>query len=346
MTKGKVSIVMPFYKSEDYVERMIKAIQGQTYEDWELLAISNGPDQQKQNEIVANIANRDHRIRLISVEQGGVSNARNIGIESAIGDWIIFVDADDFIDSNHIQNFMDVVDESSELVVMGYTMEKAGSKITQKVQNLDSSVEGLNSLIQKYLSYYESLYYAPWNKLFSKKILIGNNLRFDKELSYTEDGVFCLQTLNVVKRLQLVDSTTYHYIINSPSASFKYHACMERVFDLIGAIKRDLYQRIGMPQDFVQYFTMEKEFIDVYFLMANQYRPGAEKVSQRKKIDNIKRWTRKQEFIDARKWYMSKPRGIAHKLFNLILSFRSPYVIHCLLWLQYKAIAMIHNHIQ
>lgn len=330
----KVSIIMPFYQAEDYVERMLNAVKCQTYTNWELIAVSNGPYQEKQNEIVEKYAKTDSRIRLISTDVSGVSNARNIGVAKATGKWITFLDADDLIELEHLQNYMDVVDEQSELVVMGFQKKETHSSINRVIlENVDSKECGFNEVAKKYLSYtyLELVYFSIWNKLFLTDSIRKNDIKFDIELSFMEDAVFCLQYFSVAKRIQLLDKTSYIYVVNSNSSTYKYHSCLERVFGLVRSMQKDLHKRIDMPDSFQFEYVLEKKYLDTYLLILNQYRRGAEKITFKTKLSNIRRWINDPEFIQAKTWYMRKPRNMVVKFFNMCISTRSPFFTYMLM---------------
>lgn len=103
----KISIVMPCYKAERYIRDTLNDILAQTYRNWELICVSNGAGQEPQLAILnAYAAEMPDRIRVFCEEKGNVSNARNIGMEHATGQWLTFFDADDRIESNHLQLLM------------------------------------------------------------------------------------------------------------------------------------------------------------------------------------------------------------------------------------------------
>ena len=90
-----ISIILPCYKAEKFIGNIINDVTNQTYQDWELLVISNGEGQDSQLSIIDGFRKIDNRIKLFSIPTGGVSLARNIGLQNAVGDWITFLDADD-----------------------------------------------------------------------------------------------------------------------------------------------------------------------------------------------------------------------------------------------------------
>ena len=105
-----ISVILPCYKAEKYIANIIGDIQAQTYDNFELIIVSNGPDQGEQLQVAQSFAQRDRRIKILTTQTGGVSNARNLGMERAIGDWLAFVDADDRLIPSHLQLMADAAD--------------------------------------------------------------------------------------------------------------------------------------------------------------------------------------------------------------------------------------------
>ena len=95
----KISIVMPMYRVEQYIEKAITSVLKQDFQDWELLVVNDGsPD--KSREIASSIASGDNRIKILDKENGGLSDARNYGLDRAIGEFVHFYDSDDWIESD------------------------------------------------------------------------------------------------------------------------------------------------------------------------------------------------------------------------------------------------------
>ena len=100
----KVSIIVPIYKAEKYLHRCVDSIIAQTFTDWELLLVDDGsPD--RSGEICDEYTGRDNRIRVIHKENGGVSSARNAGLDVAKGQWVVFVDSDDWCEAYYLADF-------------------------------------------------------------------------------------------------------------------------------------------------------------------------------------------------------------------------------------------------
>lgn len=135
---GKISIVLPCYKEEACVGNMIADVLAQSYDDLELIVISNGDGQEKQLSVINSYAAKDVRVRVISIPEGGVSNARNVGMKASSGDWLTFVDADDRLAGNHLQLLSAAATDDVDIVCGGIETSMGNSDQTFKPQPLEA----------------------------------------------------------------------------------------------------------------------------------------------------------------------------------------------------------------
>lgn len=120
----KVSVIVPLYKAEKYIHRCVDSILAQTFTDWELLLIDDGsPD--RSGEICDEYARKDNRIRVFHKKNGGVSSARNLGLDNMRGEYVTFVDADDWIDSNNASVCMSII-ATNQLDILQYSFKRIG----------------------------------------------------------------------------------------------------------------------------------------------------------------------------------------------------------------------------
>lgn len=209
----KVSIIIPVYKAETYLRRCVDSILAQTFTDFEVLLIDDGsPD--RSGKICDEYVKKDSRIKTAHLlRNGGVSRARNKGLELAQSEWITFVDADDYVREDFLQQLLEK-SEGVDFVVGGYSKFEAdvydGFTFEESKRLIG---ETLRSFYRKELSLY--IMRTPWGKLFTQKLIEDNTLRFDTSLSLGEDTKFVLNYLLWVRSLQIVPSAGYCY--NSPS---------------------------------------------------------------------------------------------------------------------------------
>lgn len=330
-SKGKISIILPCYNTENYIADMLNDIQSQTYTDWELIVVSNGLHQEKQQDIIRRYQNNDKRIRLIHTDEGGVSNARNIGIENADGRWITFVDADDRIEEKHLQYYMDAVDDDSEVVIMGYKSFNNGIlRDHMKIMSKDSSISGIDETTKELLGYYDSILYSPWNKLFATNVIKKGNYKFDKKLTFYEDAVYCLAILLDCRRIQLIEATSYHYMISGNSANSKYQECIERAYNQREEFFDRLMAVANMPKEYIDNRELERNYVYVYFMVINMYKDGCN-LTAREKIQNIRRLMYNDNFKYAKEKRKEKLGHGIQRQFDLGYDLLSPPLFH--LWL-------------
>lgn len=210
MSKPTISIIVPVYKAEKYLSKCIESILNQTYKDFELILIDDGsPDNSGQ--ICDEFANKDNRIVVIHQENKGVSAARNAGIKISKGVWLTFIDADDYIETNHLLIFYEnaIINEDCEMIEISHRLltlqSKASNDISIKKSNLKDAIDFLTSQV--------------WNYFFRNSIIKENNISFALNLKYAEDIVFICEYLSMINYVLLIDSQTYIYNNNNVSAT-------------------------------------------------------------------------------------------------------------------------------
>lgn len=213
----KVSIVVPVYNAEKYLHRCIDSVLAQTYYDWELLLIDDG-SKDMSGEICEEYAAKDERIRVFHKENGGVSSARNLGLDNAQGEWIAFADSDDYVFPCWLENFIHNA-SGVDMVVQGfktsYAYEYMHNKDVHGVSYKGSCKEGLLELYKNcYLGYL-------WVKLFRTDIIRENHIRFDTKISLQEDENFVLQYVTYAKQMVSIEDIGYMYF---PPFCNKYKA--------------------------------------------------------------------------------------------------------------------------
>lgn len=205
----KISVIIPVYKVELFLTKCIESILCQTYSNFELILVNDGsPD--NSGKICEEFAERDSRIIVIHKCNGGVSSARNIGIEVSKGDWLCFVDGDDYVIPTYLEDFIEK-SEASELVMQGY------QKIYRDEVVFAVSFDKLqSSKFEAILEYSEKKHIinSPCFKLFLRSIVIDNNIRFDTNISYGEDHLFSLTYIACIDKVTYSTSSGYNYVIS------------------------------------------------------------------------------------------------------------------------------------
>lgn len=202
-----ISIIVPIYNAEKQLRRCIDSILNQIYEDYELLLVDDGSTD-GSGEICDMYTQKDNRITAFHKKNGGVSSARNIGLDYAKGDWVSFIDSDDYVNNNFLSDFISDVTENDELIVQGFTIIKQNSEqLTVKyIKDTCNISEGLDRLC------HQNFPGTIWNKLFRKSIINANAIRFNENYKFKEDELFLLEYLNQIQLIKFKDSFNYQYI--------------------------------------------------------------------------------------------------------------------------------------
>jgi glycosyltransferase involved in cell wall biosynthesis len=211
-----ISVIVPIYNVEQYLCKCLDSILNQTFTDFELLLIDDGsPD--KSGQICDEYAQKDSRIRVFHKENGGVSSARNFGLDNAQGKWIAFIDSDDWVDNTYLEHLLKG-DEDVELRVMGLMRQNSRMKWKKEIPHKKIF------LIDDFWKYYKlyldsSIIGGPVLKLFLLSILNRINIRFDLSLSYGEDAIFSLRYLQQIKSISVKNYAEYYYRNSESSLS-------------------------------------------------------------------------------------------------------------------------------
>ena len=211
MQYPRISIIVPVYKSEQYLPKCIDSILVQSYLNWELLLIDDGsPD--NSGKICDEYMQKDARIRVFHKGNGGVSSARNFGLEKAKGDYIMFVDSDDWIDNNCLKVCIEeVVRNNLDAVQFGYISVFP----TKEMLNVKTVTPSLNG--EKFIKS-TSLNVSVWGGLYKHSLIEENKLRFPLALNLAEDQIFILTFLKYAKRIKYIDEALYYYLQRDNSA--------------------------------------------------------------------------------------------------------------------------------
>ncbi len=202
-----ISIIVPVYNAEKYLDQCIQSILSQTYTDFELLLIDDGSTD-SSGAICDRYAEQDSRVRVFHKENGGVSSARNLGLGNAKGEWVTFCDSDDYVEGCWLTNYMEKSKES-ELVCQSINVLKNGSKFDY-YHLATANYETTNDILYVLKNSWQMLG-SLCNKLFKTNIIKQNSLYFNEEIKFCEDTEFVTRYLKYVNRMSNIDSGGYNY---------------------------------------------------------------------------------------------------------------------------------------
>lgn len=216
MDTGKVSIIMPAYNAEAFLDRSITSVRNQTYENWELLIVDDGSIDHSR-EIVRNFTAIDSRIKLLCNEHGGTARARNTAIEVAQGDYFAFLDADDVYHPRYLEKLVGAACcENSDLVICGIARGTDFGPFLQSDVKADYTVISVDQAFAAMYGGEWPLMISPWNKLYARQLF--NTLRFP-DGRYFEDAATVNLALYHNKRVSLIREPLYFYFVTPNSSS-------------------------------------------------------------------------------------------------------------------------------
>ncbi|NLV98163.1 MAG: glycosyltransferase family 2 protein [Desulfovibrionales bacterium] len=209
----KISVIMPCYNVEKYIARAIESVLQQTFIDFEFLIIIDGSPDNSQK-IAESYAQKDKRIKVVVKENGGVSSARNMGLDNAKGEYIYFIDPDDWIEPSLLEdNIHLLIKENSDVVLFALFKDRL-----DKYENLLLSEPIIfeNLELTKYsveeLSYFQiGVMGYTWNKIIKIAVVEDNYIRFDETVSFWEDAVFNYKVFSKVSKIVFNGCPYYHY---------------------------------------------------------------------------------------------------------------------------------------
>lgn len=229
MNSVKVSIIMPVYKVEDYVAKAIESIEKQTLKEWEFLIVDDGtPD--CSGEICDEYAEKDSRIHVIHKENGGAPSARNVAIDIAQGEYMYFMDSDDWAEPKMLEEMYALAKKNnSQLVVAGFYIDTYYDKencITEKIFVDEAVYDNAVDFRKNAYKYFDrNMLYTPWNKLYETEYIRKNNLKFPQTL--WDDFPFNISVVKNVERVTVSTNAYYHFIrARAESETAAYRANM------------------------------------------------------------------------------------------------------------------------
>lgn len=211
----KVSIVMPVYNVENYIERAIQSVLNQTYENIELIIVNDKTEDNSMN-IVHKYSILDKRIKVVNKEKNeGLGFARNTGMDLASGKYIYFIDSDDYIESNTIERcVIEIEKNNSDIVIFGYSEDYEEHNIVNNrnvfmyEDDIMTSVEFKNRFVELFT---RTIIHSTCNKFYDLEFIRKNDIRF-RRVSMCEDTFFNLELVNKLENIIIISDVFYHYM--------------------------------------------------------------------------------------------------------------------------------------
>lgn len=242
MDNPKVSIILPCYNVEQYIHNIYENIVQSSYDNYEMIFVNDGSLDNTVQEIQKIQKMNDSRVVLIDKENGGVSSARNEGIKSATGKYVLFIDPDDEISLNLMTEVVNNAEAtSSEFVIYGYRREdidcpeSSEDVLPRQNYEYNNTIDIVNGFIPSIIGiskeslvnwqnggdlYWNKEWGAVWRALYRRDIIIKNSILFDRELFLNEDSIFTCHYLCYAKKMTTVNKCLYTYRVKSSGAMY------------------------------------------------------------------------------------------------------------------------------
>ena len=220
-----ISVVIPVYNVEQYLPKCIESIMSQTYKNLEIILVNDGSTDGSQK-ICEEYKSIDNRIKIINKENGGLSDARNVGIDNSSGNYITFIDSDDYIDDDYVYTLY------KSLISYNADMSIASHKIIYPKRIIDKATDekfcaNSKKVLEKIL-YDEGIDLSAWGKLYKKSLF--NNIKFPKGRLF-EDSATTYRLIDESKKIAVNSKSVYNYVIRKNSISNEMFS--EKKMDLI-----------------------------------------------------------------------------------------------------------------
>lgn len=247
------SIVIPVYNAQEYIEKAITSIQCQSFQDYEVICIDDGSTDNSAK-ILDGFSKKDQRIRIVHCENGGVSRARNTGIDLARGEYLLFMDSDDEYEQNALRILAEkLMSEKPDFLCFGY--REVVYKDKQVIKNISKSYGNTeynqNQIRREGLALISHpLFGSVWSKAYKRSLLQEKNIRMNENLYIGEDYCFNLDVIQYVHDFQTIEDALYIYKIQNNNS-------------IINRYKKDkfsqMYRMHQIRTEFIQNCLDEKE---------------------------------------------------------------------------------------
>lgn len=219
MTYPQISIIVPVYNAGRFLDKCITSILSQSFRDFELLLVDDGS--KDDSGVLCDLyAQKDARVKVFHKENGGVSSARNLGLDNAKGEWIAFVDSDDTLYSDALQTFMKFVRTDIDCVTAGYVKVDKNDKIIDSQDIKVTEIVSYETMLYRfYVRKYNLFDGYLWNRIYRSSVIKLNHIRFREDIYFKEDGLFVVEFFCASKRLSVITTIPiYRYLVNEEGA--------------------------------------------------------------------------------------------------------------------------------
>ncbi len=288
-----VSVIIPAYNVEGYVQRAIESLQRQTFEDWELLVVDDGSTD-RTGDIIRGLTRHDLRIVDFHPQNGGAPAARNLALDHAHGKYVYFMDADDWAEPTMLADMVSLAEKDHlELVVAGFFIDTYYGRDGQHTEEVKSRPSAIHRTQHEFRAaawqlFDQNLLYPPWNKLFLRSRIEELGLRFRP--TFWDDFPFVLDYIRDVETVGVIERPYYHFIRErSESETARWRPDMYEKREEEHGWMLDLYHYWGLDGDPASMEVVQRRYIErLVGCIENVCNPKCD-YSRERKLEEIRR---------------------------------------------------------
>ncbi len=224
-----ISVIIPVYNGEENIKRCIDSVLSQSYDNIEIIAIDDG-SKDKSGELLDMYARSDNRIKAVHIQNGGVSNARNIGIDMASGNYLMFLDCDDWIDNDALECLYNSMDEACDMAQCSYRSVDEHENTLGLWDVKDALYEERDAILCAFFDI--QILQCCWAKLYRKELLC--DIRFERGYAVGEDDLFSYCVCKKAKKIRTISKPLFNYYENQSSVMHSKLAAKHfQIFDVL-----------------------------------------------------------------------------------------------------------------
>lgn len=305
--KDLISVILPVYNSEKYLEDVINSVLNQSIQNFELIIVNDG-SVDGTGVICEQMKTRSNKIKYFAISNHGVSYARNYALKRAMGTYLTFIDSDDLYDKYYLQTLLENIKKyNSEIIACAYR--------TSNDKTINYPCDLINCNLKDYVEKLQPnlLLNQLWNKMYITSIIKEHNLLFDVNINLGEDYKFNLEYLSLITKMTYINVILYQYRITNTGLGFSYNKNNNHIkIELLKKLENIYYN------NHYEFNYIYKSYIIQYFSYFSSIMDKNNRDSKKKKKENIKDFITSTEYRNNLN-KIKKDGNIKYKLIAIIL---------------------------
>lgn len=293
----KVSVIIPVYNAEKYLQKCVQSLLRQTLQDIQIILIDDGSKDASMT-LCDTLAAQDSRILVIHKANGGVSSARNVGIQNAEGEYLGFVDSDDWVEPHMFETLYNTARQNEADVVMcdAVTEDEIGKKTPDTITQLFGDIVLTKDKFTPRLLM--EMAGSVWRCIYNAQQIRRHTLEFNMELKFSEDRVFNIYAMGYANKVVYLKKALYHRLIQNKSAVHRFHSDYYEAI-IAAAIATDEALKVawGGNREYIQ--TYKQQYVNGAIAAINNYFYRTSTLSLLEKIACVKKVCNDQSLITA-----------------------------------------------